>query len=101
MHKDHGVFIRGIEKEKKLELTFYSKKCCRNVVSLCAPLYYSKGPSSPAIGMEDELECYYLWDFAAEKSRNFLALFPSQIVSMELKEDDFRVQDIYSYNKQA
>ena len=101
MHRDHDIFIQGIEEEKRLVLTFFSRKHRRNMVSRCAPLHYSKGPAGPATGAEEELECYYLWDFGAEKDSNFLALSPSQILSMELTEDDFRVQDFYSHSKRA
>ena len=95
MHRDHDVFIQGIEQEKRLELTFFSRKHRRNVVSICAPLHYGKGPAGLAAGAEDELECYYLWDFGADKGSNFLALSPSKIVSMELTEDVFHVQEFY------
>ena len=101
MHRDHDIFIQGIEKEKRLKLTYFSRKHSREVVSLCAPLYHSKGPATPATCAEYELECYYLWDFGAEKSSNFLALSPSEIVRMKLTEDDFRVQDFYNLGKQA
>lgn len=101
MHKDHDVFILGIEQEKKLELTYFDRKQHREQVSLCAPLYYSRGPAGPAAGVEEELECYYLWDFGAEKGNNFMALSPSQIVSMKLTEDVFHVQEFYSLNKQV
>jgi len=101
MHKDHDVFIQGIEQEKRLELTFFSRKHRRNVVSLCAPLHYSKGPAGPAPSVEDELECYYLWDFGADKGSNFLALWPSEIVSMKLTEDVFHVKEFYSLSNPA
>jgi hypothetical protein len=101
MHRDHDVFIQGIEQEKRLELTFFSRKHRRNVVSLCAPLHYGKGPAGTAAGAEGELECYYLWDFGAEKGNNFLALSPSEIVRMEQTEDDFRVQEFYSLSDPA
>jgi hypothetical protein len=88
MHRDHDVFIQGIEQEKRLKLTFFSRKHRRDVVSLCAPLHYSKG-----LAAGDEMDCYYLWDLEAAKGSNFLALSPSQIVSMELTEEAFHVQD--------
>jgi hypothetical protein len=96
VHKDHKVFIQGIEQEKRLKLTFFSRKHRREIVSLCAPLHYSKGPAGFAAGAKDGLECYYLWDFGAEKGSNFLALSPSGIVSMKLTEDVFHVQEFYS-----
>lgn len=96
MHKDHDVFIQSVERETKLKLTFFSRKHRREVVSPCAPLHYSKG-----LTVGDELGCYYLWDFGAEKGSNFLALSPSEIVSMELTEDIFHVQEFYSLSKPA
>lgn len=101
MHKDHNIFIQGMEQEKRLELTFFSRKHCREVVSLCAPLYYSKGPAASARGVGDELECYYLWDFGAKNDSNFLALSPSQIISMKPTDEVFHVQEFYGLNKQA
>ena len=101
MHKDHNVFIQGMEQEKRLELTFFSAKHSREVVSLCAPLHYSKGPASPARSEGDELECYYLWDFGAKNDSNFLALSPSQIISMKPTDEVFHVQEFYGLNKQA
>lgn len=101
MHRDHDIFIQGIEKEKRLELTFFSRKLRRQVVSLCAPLHYSKDPLGTAAGSQDEKDCYYLWNFSAKKGSNFLALSPSQITSIELTEHDFRVQEFYSLSSQA
>lgn len=101
MHRDHDVFIQGVEQEKRLELAFFSRKHRREVVSLCAPLHYSKGSAGLATGAEDELGCYYLWDFGAEKGSNFMALSPSEIVSMKLTEDIFHVQEFYSHSKRA
>ncbi len=96
MHRDHDVFIQGIEQEKRLELTYFSRKHRREVERLCAPLHYGKGPAGPSTGGEDELECYYLWDFGAKKGSSFLALSPSQIVSMKLTDHDFHIQEFYS-----
>ncbi|MGB2865328.1 MAG: hypothetical protein WBC05_18510 [Sedimentisphaerales bacterium] len=101
MHKDHDVFIQSVERETKLKLTFFSRKHRREVVSLCAPLHFSKGPAGPATGAEDELECYYLWDFGADKGSNFLALSPSEIVNIKLTEDVFHVREFYSHSERA
>jgi hypothetical protein len=106
MHKDHNVFIQGIEQEKRLELTFFSKKHrrrggSRTARTICAPLHYCKGPAGPIPGAEDEQECYYLWDFGAEKGSNFLALSPSEIVSIKLTDDVFHVQEFYNLSSRA
>jgi hypothetical protein len=96
MHRNHDVFIQGIEQEKRLELTFFGREHSQQLVSLCAPLHYGKGPAGLTTGEEGELECYYLWDFGAKKGSSFLALSPSQIVSMKLTGDVFHVQEFYS-----
>lgn len=101
MHKDHDVFIQSVERETKLKLTFFSRKLASEVVSTCAPLHYSRGPAGLAPGAEDQFECYYLWDFGANKGSNFLALSPSEIVSIKLTEDVFHVQEFYSQSSRA
>lgn len=101
MHTDHDVFVQGIEQEKRIELTFFSKKLRRNVVSLCAPLHYGKSPAGTVADTEHELECYYLWDFGADKDSNFLALSPSQIVSMKPTDEDFCVYNLYKQSERA
>jgi hypothetical protein len=99
VHRDHDVFIQGIEQEKRLELTFFSRKHHREEVSLCAPLHYSRGPAGFAMGVGDKLECYYLWDFGAERGSNFLVLSPSQIISMKLTDKVFHVKEFYSLSE--
>ena len=96
MHRDHDYFIRGIEREIKLKLHYLSRRHNRDVVSLCAPLHYSKG-----LAAADDLGCYYLWDFEARKGSNFLALSPSEIISMELTGDAFCIQDLNSLTSPA
>jgi len=90
-----------MEQEKRLELTFISIKHNREVVHLCAPLHYSKGPAGSSLGAGYAMECYYLWDFEAENGSNFLSLSPSQIISMKLTDEVFHVQEFYGLNKQA
>ncbi|MHC4207044.1 MAG: hypothetical protein ACYSTT_20510 [Planctomycetota bacterium] len=99
MDSEHEVFIQGIEQERKLEVTFFCRKRRREVVSTCAPLHYSKGPVVSTTDVENELECYYLWDFGAEKDNNFLALSPSEILSMKITDDVFHVQEFFGPGK--
>ena len=101
MDSEHIIFIHGIEQERRLEVKYFCRKRQREVVSICAPLHYSKGSTVSTTDAEDRLDCYYLWDFGAESDNNFLALSPSEIVGMELTEDNFCVQDLYGYIKQA
>jgi len=101
VHRDHDIFIEGIEQEKRLKLTYFSRKHRREVVSLCAPLHFSKVPAGLAPSAEDDLECYYLWNFGAGKGSNFLALSPTEIVSMKLTDEVFRIQEFYSLGNPA
>ena len=100
MHRHHEVFIQGIEQDKRIELTFYSRKQKRKAVSFCAPLHYSEGSASLAKNQGSGLECYYLWDFGAKKNSNFLALSPSEIIRMKLTDEVFHVQEFYNPGKQ-
>ena len=95
MDSEHEIFMQGIEQERKLEVTFFCRRRRREVDTLCAPLHYSKGPALSAKDAESEMECYYLWDFGAENDNNFLALSPSEILSMKLTDDVFHVQEFY------
>ncbi len=88
MHSDHDVFIQGIEQKKRIQITFFRRKNLQNLLRQCAPLHYSKGQVEG-----DDLDCYYFWDFNTAKGSHFLALPPSQIVTMELVEGTFNVED--------
>jgi hypothetical protein len=101
VHRHHEVFIQGVEQEKRIELTFFCRKQQREIVSLCAPLHYSKGSASFAKGEENGLECYYIWDFGAKKDSNFLALSPSEIIRIKLTDIVFHVQEFYSPGKRT
>ena len=106
MHRDHEIFIEGIEQEKRLELNYFSRKhrlrgCSQTSRTICAPLHFSKGPAGLDPNSGVELECYYLWDFGATKGSNFLALSPSEIVSMKLTDEVFHVQEFYRQSSRS
>ena len=101
MDSEHEVFIQGIEEERRLEVTFFCRKRRQEVVSICAPLHHGKGRSISDKNAENELECYYLWDFGAKNDRNFIALSPSEIISMKLTDEVFHVHEFYRPSKQA
>ncbi len=90
MHTDHDMFVEGIERQRRLKVTYLSDERREKPVRRCGPLYYSRGKAKA-----DELECYYFWDFEAGEGHNFMALSPSEIVGMELTEDSFRLEDIH------
>jgi hypothetical protein len=94
MHSDHAIFEHGVSQSRKVQLTFFSSDLGREFVSLCAPLYYSRGRDET-----DESEWYYFWDFDAEQGHNFIALSPHQIVAMTLTEDAFSMDEISSFSR--
>jgi hypothetical protein len=96
MHGEHDIFVQGIDQRRRLKLTFFSRGHGGNLVTPCAPLYYSKGRDEA-----DDLDCYYLWDFEAKRGSNFLALPPSQIVGMELTDHAFSLEEFNSPSKSA
>ena len=96
MHIDHDVFVWGIERQRRLKVTYLSDGRRKKLVRRCGPLYYSKGKAKT-----DELECYYIWDFDADEGYNFLALSPAQILSMELTEDAFSIDEVSSFSKRS
>jgi hypothetical protein len=96
MHRDHDVFVRSIERETKVKLTFVSKKHYKDMIGLCAPLHFSK-----SITGQDEQDCYYFWNFGAKKGNNFLSLSSSEIIGIELTDEAFSTQDFHNFSKPA
>ena len=96
MHSDHNMFVRGIEQERKLKVTYLSDERREKLLRRCGPLYYSRGKAEA-----DKSDCYNLWDFEADEGHNFLALPPAQILSMELTEDAFSVEKVSSLSERS
>ena len=92
IHRDHDIFIQGINQKRKVKLTFFSIERRRKIVRLCAPMYYSEGQTRG-----DDLARYYLWDFESGKGKRFLSLSPSRIMRIELAEEFFTVEN-FTYN---
>ncbi|MHC4227654.1 MAG: hypothetical protein ACYSWW_09245 [Planctomycetota bacterium] len=96
MHSEHDIFAKGVEQRRRLKVTVLGNERRRNVAGQCAPLYYSRGKVEG-----DGLDCYYLWNFEADEGYNFMALSPSQIISMELTEIAFSLDELDSPGKPA
>lgn len=82
--------------QRRLKVTYLSNERRERLVRPCGPLYHSRGK----VGA-DELGRYYLWDFEADGGYNFIALSPEQIVSMELTEDSFAIDEVSSLGKKT
>jgi hypothetical protein len=95
VHSDHEIFIEAIEKKRIIKLTYFNKDNHQNLSKECAPLHYSKGKTEG-----DNLDSYYIWDFEAIKGGHFLALPSSQILSIELMDRKFNVEDFSSREKE-
>lgn len=94
MHTDHDIFTNGIEQKRTIKMTFSSRENLQSLLRECAPLHYSKGQIEG-----DDLDCYYFWDFKATNGSHFLALPPSQIITMELAEGTFKIGDFSNFRR--
>lgn len=83
MHRDHNIFAKAIQEEKKVNLTFYGSESNDTKEGLFGPIYYSKSVTG------DDSDCYYLWDFESKTDNEFSGLPTSRIASMKLSEEHF------------
>jgi hypothetical protein len=90
MHRNHDIFVRAIRDKHKVKLTFFSNEKGDIRDGLFGPIFYS--PSTAG----NDSDCYYLWDFEAGNSNNFLGLPPSQIVRMELAREPFDLVEFFT-----
>ena len=72
-------------------LNYFDEKHRLNFARLCVPVDCSSSRTEGG-----DLDCYYLWDLGGESGKRFLALSPSQIVSMELTKEAFGPQELIS-----
>ena len=94
MHCHHNIFVEAIRDKKKVRLTFLSKERSDSTKKLCGPVFYS------ASVVEKDSGCYYLWDFESNTGNHFLALSPSQIVSVEPTEESFDLVEFFTSGRQ-
>jgi len=96
VHSDHEIFIKAIEKKRIIKLKYFNSNNHQNLSKECAPLHYSKGKIEG-----DNLDGYYVWNFEAMEGCHFLALPPSQIISMEMSDRTFNVDELSSHEKET
>ena len=79
MIPNHPQFIEAIQGQKKVSVRFYSTADSGVIDRVCAPLDY--GPGS---GIQDGLNRYWLWDYAAGQGAHLLGLVPQQIQDLQV-----------------
>ncbi len=84
MHNDHNIFVLGIQKHRKIRLTYFDSEIKLNFTKLSVPLYYC-----PFRHVGNDSDCYYFWFSEAAGVKHFLELPASHIVSMDLTDEIF------------
>ncbi len=79
MIPNHPRFIEALTEKKKVSVRFYSKPDNGVVDRICAPISYGPGSES-----HDDLNRYWLWDYASTTGSHVLGLVPQQIVELQV-----------------
>ena len=75
----HEQFIAAINDKKKVSVRFYSPADGGVLDRICAPMSYGR-PSE----RQDELNRYWLWDYASTTDSHTLGLVPQQILDLQV-----------------
>lgn len=93
MHKDHDVFITGIDERRKVLLTFLSREDGDSrQTRTCAPMDF--GPSNRT---KDKSDRYHLWDYESADGPHTLSLLPERIVTVDPTGDFFDPAEFVSW----
>lgn len=87
MHCDHDTFAKAVREKRKVKMTFFINGESDIKDKIFGPVFYSTSVA------RDGSDCYFLWDFTSEEGSRILGLVPSQIVSMELAEEPFDIEE--------
>jgi hypothetical protein len=79
MIPNHTWFFAAINGKKMVGMRFYSKVDHGVLDRICAPMGYGQGSES-----QDELNRYWLWDYAGTSGSHTLGLLPKQIVDLQV-----------------
>jgi hypothetical protein len=88
MIPNHPRFIEAIKEKKKVWVRFYSPADNGVLERAFAPLDYGPGGEIP-----DELNRYWLWDYASNAESRILGLAPQQIVDWQVLGELFNPAD--------
>ena len=79
MISNHTRFFAAINDKKMICVRFCSKADHGVLDRICAPMGYGQGSESL-----DELNRYWLWDYAGTSGSHLLGLLPQQIVDLRV-----------------
>ena len=96
MHNDHNIFVLGIQKHRKIRLTYFDNEIKLNFAKLSVPLYYR-----PSRHVGNDSDRYYFWFSEAAGTKHFLELPASHIVSMDLTDGAFDPERLIISNEDS
>lgn len=94
MIPNHPRFLEVLKDKKKVSVKFYSKADNGVLERICAPIRYGPGNEN-----QDELNRYWVWDYATTTGTHVLGLVPQQIVDLQVLGECF--EPIPSMNEAA
>lgn len=77
-------FVGAIHSLNKVRITFHSKEDGAPLSRVCAPMDF--GPSRRAHNKDDR---FHSWDYESDQKNHVLSLLPSQVISIEVLDDQF------------
>jgi hypothetical protein len=81
---NHTRFFAAINDKKMVVVRFYSEADHGVLDRICAPMGYGQGSES-----HDELNRYWLWDYAGTSGSHTLGLLPQEIMDLQVLGDVF------------
>ena len=84
MIPNHAKFIAALADQKKVCVRFLSHAGNGVQHRVCAPMNFGPGSAS-----QDDLNRYWLWDYAGTNGVHTLGLAPQQVVELSVLGEDF------------
>ncbi len=84
MIPNHAKFIAAMADQKKVSVRFFSQADNGVLNRICAPMNFGPGNES-----KDELNRYWLWDYAGTNGVHTLGLVPQQMVELSVLGEGF------------
>ena len=84
MIPNHAKFIAAMADQRKVSVRFFSPVDNGVLNRVCAPMNYGPGSES-----KDDLNRYWLWDYAGTNGIHTLGLAPQQVVELSVLGEGF------------